>query len=49
MLTEQNKEDILAMYRDGDSIEEIIEEYEGLNSEDIRKLCNEEDHSWDAE
>ena len=48
MLTEQNKEDILAMYRDGDSIEEIIEEYEGLDPEDIRQVCNEEDHSWDA-
>ena len=49
MLTEQNKEDILAMYRDGDSIEEIIEEYAGLNPDDIRTVCNEEYHSWDAE
>lgn len=48
MLTEQNKEDILAMYCDGDSIEEIIEEYAGLNPDDIRAVCNEEDHSWDT-
>lgn len=49
MLTEQNKKDILEMYRDGFSIEEICKEYCGLDSTEIKDICSEEDQSWDAE
>ena len=48
MLTEQNVKDILEMYRQGYSVEEICVEYCGLNPEEIRNICSEEDYSWDA-
>ena len=48
MLTEQNIKDILDMYREGYSKEEIKNEYSGINPRYIDEICEEEDHSWDA-
>lgn len=48
MLTEQNVKDILEMYRQGYSVEEICEEYFGLDPVEIRNICSIEDSSWDA-
>lgn len=48
MLTEQNVKDILEMYNEGFSLQEICEEYCGLNPTEIANICDEDDRSWDA-
>lgn len=49
MLNEQNKKDILDMYRDGYSRTEIKEEYSGIDPREIDDICSEEDDSWTIE
>lgn len=46
MLTEENKRDILFMYREGYSVKEIKDEYEGIDPREIDDICAEEDKSW---
>ena len=46
MLTEQNKKDILDYYREGYSVQEIVEMYPHLCKTDILNICAEEDESW---
>lgn len=48
MLTEQNKKDIRAYYREGYSKEWICKEYEGLDPREICNICDEEDEYWSA-
>lgn len=46
VMSEQNKKDVIFMYNEGYSEREIIEEYPGLDPNEILDICADEYESW---